>query len=319
VSAAVRRGLARKACAILACAILLNCFVSMANAQDSSRLVLDDVERFATLMDAPELPSAAVLQSGYLDPGTAGVRIFTPHRIRDATTLAKAIARDPEAYRRALRLCLPVARQLQGEAAEIAIRVGALLGSTRAATTYVVMGAGNSGGTASAEGLVLGLEVICRQAADSVAAHRWLRDFIAHELVHVHQQRAGAEHSSSDLLRQSLREGFADHVMELVTGGNAVADQARHHYGLAHEAQLWREFSTAIEQGSGLRGWLYSPAAQAGRPPDMGYWIGKRICQAYMAHPSRASNPGPALQTLLLLRDPRSILLDSGYGRGLLP
>ena len=314
MSAEVRRGLAQKVCAIL-----LSCFVSVANAQESSRLVLDDVERFAALMDAPELPSAPVLQSKYLDPGTTGVRIFTPHRIRDATTLANAVARDPEAYRRALRLCLPVARQLQSEAAEIASRVDALLGSTRAATTYVVMGAGNSGGTASAEGLVLGLEVICRQAADSAAAHRWLRDFIAHELVHVHQQRAGAEHSSSDLLRQSLREGFADHVMELVTGGNAVADQARHHYGLANEAQLWREFSAAIEQGSGLRGWLYSPAAKAGRPPDMGYWIGKRICQAYMAHPSRASNPGPALQTLLLLRDPRSILLDSGYGRDLQP
>ena len=294
-------------------AVALAGAASAAPAQHSQGLVLDDAERFALLLQSHDLPTASQLQSAYLDPGSAGVRIFTPHRIRDATTLAEAVAKDPEAYRRALHLCLPVAQRLQAEATDIAHRISALLGSSGPVPVYVVLGAGNSGGTASAQGLVLGLEVICRQATDASAAHQLLKDFIAHELVHVHQLRAGTEQSSSDLLRQSLVEGFADHVMELVVGPRAVSDRARQAYGLAHEPQLWREFSAAMDKRQGLAGWLYGPATQAGRPADMGYWIGKRICQAYMAHPVRAATPAQSLQTLLLLRDPIAILRDSAY------
>lgn len=297
------------------CAMLLVALPLAATAQPHG-LVLEDAERFAALLAGPDLPDAARLQAGYLDPATAGVRIFTPHRIRDAATLARAVAADPAAYRRAVSLCLPVAQRLQDDAAQIATRVGNLLGAAQPAPAYVVFGAGNSGGTADAAGLVLGLEVICRDTQDARAAGQMLQDFVAHEMVHVHQARAGTAQSDSDLLRQSLVEGLADHVMRSVTGGKAVADAARERYGLANEARLWREFSAAIDAGAGLRGWLYSPAAEAGRPADMGYWIGKRICEAYLA---RASNPAQALQALLVLRDPRAILRDSGYGRGFGP
>ncbi len=279
-------------------------------------LVLADAERFANLLDQPGLPSAAVLQTGYLDPGSPGVRIFTPHRIRNASTLAAAIAAEPQAYRRAVQLCLPVARQLQDEAARIGSRISALLGATAPAPAYVVLGAGNSGGTADAEGLVLGLEVICREAKDRQDAEQLLKGFVAHELVHVHQERAGTQQSTSDLLRQSLVEGFADYVMTLAAGSTAGstagAQGERRRYGQAHELALWREFRAAVDRGQGLAGWLYSPATTPDRPPDMGYWIGMRICEAYVA---RAHDRAQALQTLLQLRDPRRILQDSGYGR----
>jgi Predicted Zn-dependent protease (DUF2268) len=287
---------------------------TLAGAQPAGGLHLADAERFAALLAAPTLPDAARLQAAYLDPASAGVRLFTPRRIRDAPTLAKALAADPAAYRHAARLCLPVARGLQAEAAAVAARVGELLGATQPAPAWVVFGAGNSGGTASAEGLVLGLEVICREAADEAAAAQILRDFIAHELVHVHQARAGTEESNGDLLRQALVEGFADHVMMRATGGSAVADRERDRHGRAHEAALWREFKAAVDAGRGLGGWLYGPSGVPGRPPDMGYWIGRRICDAYVA---RADDAAQALRTLLALRDPVAILRDSGYGRDL--
>ena len=275
-------------------------------------LVLTDAERFAALLDQPGLPSAAALQAAYLDPGSPGVRIFTPHRIRNASNLAAVIAAEPQAYRRAVQLCLPVARQLQDEAARIGSRISALLGATAPAPAYVVLGAGNSGGTADAEGLVLGLEVICREAKDRQDAEQLLKGFVAHELVHVHQERAGTPQSTSDLLRQSLVEGFADYVMTLAAGGTSGAEGERRRYGQAHEPALWREFRAAMDRGQGFAGWLYSPATAPGRPPDMGYWIGMRICEAYVA---RAADRAQALQTLLQLRDPRRILRDSGYGR----
>lgn len=273
-------------------------------------LVLDDAERFAELLARPGLPDAATLQTGYLDPGTMGVGVFTPHRIRDAETLAKAIAAHPEDYRRAAQTCLPVARQLQPEMARLSARLGELLGMREPAIAWVVFGAGNSGGTAGQQGLVLGLEVICREATDEAAARQILVDFMAHELVHVHQDRAGTVQSDSDLLRQALVEGFADHAMTWATGGTAVADRARQQYGLANEAQLWREFKAAAAEGRGLGGWLYGPSGTPGRPADMGYWIGRRICEAYIA---RAPDHAAAHRTLLELRDPLAILRDSGY------
>ncbi len=308
-----RVGLGRSLQALFLAALALACTASGAQTPSAQGLVLDDAERFAALLAQPGLPDAAALQAAYLDPGTPGVRIFTPHRIRDASTLAAAVAADPQGYRRAVDLCLPQARRLRDEAGRIAARIAALLGATEEAPAYVVFGAGNSGGTADAHGLVLGLEVICREAKDGPAAGQLLKGFIAHELVHVHQERAGTAQSSSDLLRQSLVEGFADHVMALAAGsaGGAAGERAR--YGKAHEAALWQEFRAAMAAGRGLTGWLYSPSAVPGRPPDMGYWIGQRICEAYV---SRAPDRARALQTLLLLRDPLAILRDSGYGGG---
>lgn len=285
---------------------------ALAQGDAAAGLVLADAERFAARLDRPGLPDAAALQAEYLDPGSAGVRIFTPHRIRSAATLAEALAADPESYRHAARLCLPVARGLQGETARIAARIAALLGQTRPTPAYVVFGAGNSGGTADAQGLVLGLEVICRDVQDAAAAGRVLKDFIAHELVHVHQERAGTQQSESDLLRQSLVEGFADFLAERVADGAAGAAAERARHGLKQEEALWQEFSAAVNGGRGLAGWLYGPSGVAGRPPDMGYWIGKRICEAYVA---RMPDTAQALRTLLHLRDPAAILRESGYGR----
>lgn len=274
-------------------------------------LVLDDAERLAALLARPGLPDAVALQAGYLDPATLGVRVFTPHRIRDAATLAAAIAAHPDDYRRAVQTCLPVARLLQPEMTRLSARLGELLGVRETATAWVVFGAGNSGGTAGPEGLALGLEVVCREATDEAAARQVLVDFLAHELVHVHQDRAGTVQSDSDLLRQALVEGLADHVMTEATGGNAVADRERHRYGLSNEASLWREFEAAVAEGRGLGGWLYGPSGVPGRPPDMGYWIGRRICEAYVAG---APDPVAARRTLLELRDPVAILRASGYG-----
>ena len=179
------------------------------------------------------------------------------------------------------------------------------------APAYVVFGAGNSGGTADERGLVLGLEVICRQADTEAAVAQVLEDFIAHEMTHVYQARAGGTGSEDDLLRQALVEGFADFVMERTLGAPAMMGAERAAYGRAHEAGLWREFQADVDAGKVDTEWLYRPVtSRPGRPADMGYWIGNRICESYYA---RATDKQSAIRALLHLRDPRVILADSGY------
>ena len=279
-----------------------------------SSLVLEDAERFAALFADGRVPGAPLLKSEYLDRGSPGVAIFTPNRIQNADNLAKAVAGNTAAYRRAISVCLPAARQMQDEASTIIARIGAMLGEPEAATAYVVFGAGNSGGTAGAEGLVLGLEVICFLADSAPAVKQVLRDFIAHEMAHVYQSRAGVKESADDLLHQSMVEGFADFVMERVLEGAARTGTERQAYGLAIEAVLWREFKSDVDSRRAKTEWLYVQRMSVpGRPADMGYWIGKRICEAYYA---KAGDKRAAMRTLLELRDPKAILAESGYGLG---
>jgi hypothetical protein len=279
--------------------------------EGSSVLVLEDAERFASLLASATPPTERSLQLEYLDKGTPGVSIFMPHRIESAANLARAVAEHPDEYRKAVATCLPVARQMQSDANRLIGRVGAILGEGQVAPVYVVFGAGNSGGTADDRGLVLGLEVICREADSPQAAARILRDFIAHEMTHVYQARVEAHGSEDDLLRQSLIEGFADFVMEQASSGEAASGAERSAYGLAHEPELWRDFQADVASGRPDTEWLYRPVtSRPGQPPDMGYWIGKRICEAYYA---RAADKAAAMRVLLELRDPEAILAASGY------
>ena len=275
-------------------------------------VVLDDAQRMATLLAAATIPSVAMLQSDYLDPGTAGVRIFTPGRIEDATNLQAAIARDPATYRRAVDFCLPVLRDMQPEVSRLINRVGEIVQRADTAQAYVVFGAGNSGGTADERGLVLGLEVVCRSQQTREAVAAGIREFVAHEMAHVHQARAGVGSDGEDLLRQALVEGFADFVMRRALPAGTRTDAERSRYGETHEAELWRAFEADLASGRSDTDWLYRPVqSRPGQPPDMGYWIGMQICEAYYA---RAADKAAAMRMLLELKDPGALLEASGYG-----
>jgi Predicted Zn-dependent protease (DUF2268) len=279
--------------------------------------IVEDAERFTALLARNPAPTAEELQREYIDPGSDGIRIFTPHRIENAGNLAANLRAARADYDKAIDLCLPVVRDFAGDAERVMRKVSELLGEADVAPAYVVFGAGNSGGTANEDGLVLGLEVVCRQPADAEQARRQLEDFVAHEITHVYQSRYAATDPQVDLLFIALREGFADFVMDRASGRPSAVDAARTAFGLEREAGLWREFKRDLDAGrTEDTDWFYKfDPKRSGQPADMGYWIGKRICERYYA---QAGDKAEAMRTLLLMRDPRKILETSGYGRDFL-
>jgi len=299
--------------AFIASALLASAAVHAADARSGA--VLDDAQRFASVFRAAAgAPSAELLQSDYLAPGTPGIAIFTEYRIKDAANLAHAVAALRPDYQHAIDLCLPEAQRMHDEVSATIANVATLLGSADSAPTYFLFGAGNSGGTASAEGLGIGLEVICKDARTPAQAQQIIREFVAHEMTHVFQNRNGLEMKDHDLLQHVLSEGFADFVMGQALGAETSVDARRRAYGIAHEAELWRRFQADVAADKGDDDWLFNVGhPPAGEPADMGYWLGRRICEAYYA---RAADKAPAIRTLLLLRDPRRILADSGYAGG---
>lgn len=284
-----------------------------------------DVERFARLMSVTRgRPSAADIQRGYLDGASYGVSVFTPGRIENAAHLARQVNADPARYERAIRDCLPRVEQATGDLRRIYRALHDLLPEQPLPQLYVVIGAGNSGGTAGPGAQVIGLEVLCAEFPTPQRFGMALRRFFAHETVHTFQQGiTGVERSP--LLGEALIEGAADFIAARVTGEVPDPDRAR--WAAPREAMLWREFQRDMPLSMGTlseappaRGvaavnrWLHNyQSAPAGWPSEMGYWIGMRIWTAYHA---AAPDKGRAIRDMLNWRDPAAILRQSGYRGG---
>ena len=288
----------------------------------AARIDATDAIRFARLMDDGALPTAEALQRGYLDGAGPGVTVFTPMRIVDAQHLAKAVAAHPDRYRYAIRECLPRLPRLQGDLRAIYLAYAGLLPEQPLPAIHVVFGALNSGGTASAEAQVLGLEVTCPPGASFEQFRTTMRGFFAHETVHTWQGDESPQALADPLLSQALREGVADYLASLATG--EVPHLERDAWARQRETWLWQEFQrdrrSMLSDTGSVRDPMASPlfkrwfancgSAPAGWPCEAGYWVGMRIAEGYVAH---AADKRAALRELLALKDPAAILKASGY------
>jgi len=268
---------------------------------DAARLVTADIPRFYEAFDVgleggPEELRLA-LEDLYLGPGSAGVRDFTPGRIQNAAHLAQTVWSNREAYAAARPRALAVA-EAEPRLRELFHRAKEILPDFVFPDVYFVIGALNSGGTSTAAGLIIGMEM-------EVNRLETLPALVMHELVHFQQ---GGMAPVTDLLGQCLREGSADFLGELISGGNINAKT--YAWAAPREAELWDAF-LAVAFGTDPGRWLYvyDETRLEGWPPDLGYWAGYRIAQAYFETvPDRRQ----AIHDLLHVQDYRAFLEASG-------
>ena len=283
---------------------------------------VDDVDRFAKVFAATSgHPTAEQIQAGYLDSGSYGVKVFTPDRIVDAAHLAAEVAKDSSKYRTAIDVCLPRIGRAQSDLRSIYLALHGLLPDEKLPQIYVVMGAGNSGGTAGPGAQVLGLEVLCSIYPDEADFELGLRRFFAHETVHTFQHEAKGAYRSP-LLAKALSEGSADFIASLVTG--SIPEPSRAAWAAPQEQKLWQMFRADIAAArpeaaktspaaarTATHRWLENyGSAPPGWPYEAGYWVGMRIWRAYY---DRAADKHAAIQEMLTWDDPDLILKASGY------
>lgn len=260
----------------------------------SARLITSDIERFWDVIDrSTDATMAGLLQRDYLDAGSQGLRDFIPYRILSADSLAARIRRDRARYEAARANSLRMSR-LEREIRAAFYAFAHLYPDAVFPDVYFVIGRFNSGGTTSPRGLLIGAEM----QADLADVPR----LVAHELAHFQQGRIGRY----SLLSQTIREGSADFIAELVTGRRPSGEYFG--YGLAYERSLWREFQTVM-RGTDLSGWMYGGQAPD-RPPDLAYFLGYRIAEAYYL---RAANRRDAIRDILMVTDYAEFLMSSGY------
>jgi len=269
----------------------------------------EDIDRFYRVYDeAHGKPTAEALQAGYLDPGSAGLQQYLAARIKSAARLQQAIAARPADYAGA-RACVAPLGETKARLPAVFARLVEAYPAARIAPVTLLIGRDDTGGNTTPDGVIIGIETMCRA--------RWMGDdvatrfvhIIAHEMTHVQQPAAQVETPGATLLFQALLEGGADFMAEL-TSGDTINPQLR---------QWTRGRECAIEQafekdalGVDLSHWMYNGVGTADKPGDLGYWVGYRIVKAYY---DRATDKKAAITTLLHIDNasaPR-FLQDSGW------
>ncbi len=282
----------------------------------AARLITEDIDRFWQAFDArAELGTARAMDSLYFKPATPGLKDWIRLRLTDAKTFALTIDKVPGYYESARESTRQIAQDEPRIRAAFD-KLHELYPDAVFPDVYFVIGRLSSGGTTGPSGLLIGAEMYGRTSDAALAGlSDWLKQvlapvsrvpaIVAHELIH-YQQHIG----QNTLLAQSLREGGADFVAELLTGDNINAHlHAWVHAKPGREQQLWEEFRGAMLTSS-FEGWFSSKDVNA-RPKDLGYYMGYRVAQAYYA---KQTDKTAALREIFNTKDPQRLLDESGYG-----
>ncbi|NIR46299.1 MAG: hypothetical protein GWN99_17835 [Gemmatimonadetes bacterium] len=287
---------------------------------EDARIVTGDIERFFAMaleLEAAESErdSAWIVLKSYYLAGTPGLHDFILARIGSEFQLL-AKMRSRSAYYAHLPESLEGIEEVEPELRAAFERFEELYPDAVFADVYFVIGRMNSGGTTSADKLLIGAEMYGLDAdAPTHELNDWeravLRDqeilpaIVVHELIHVNQ---APMQGPITLLAASIREGSADFLGELLVGRNI--NEHIHEWANPREAELWGEFREVMH-GTDLSAWLYGGADPAvGRPADLGYWMGYRIAKA---HYDRAEDKRQAVADILQITDFESFLERSGY------
>lgn len=297
--------------AVLAAMLTPTVFAAAPSSDPQVEVRTSDVDLFYRLYDAAGgVPTAEVLQRDYIDGGSEGVRQFVPNRIRSGEELARVIAANRDVYDNA-RTCQPALPVVRDRLRQVFTRLAKIDPESIFPPVVILIGRNNSGGTTGHSGVLIGLEVICRAIWLQPKPADRLLHLIAHEYGHVQQfPHGGEEATPNTVLRQSLVEGEAELIAELTSGEASESHLQRWTRG--REREIESAFLADMDSAD-LKPWLYNGVGTPEKPGDLGYWVGYRIAKAYY---TRARDKRAAMNTLLDLKDPKQILVDSGWRPG---
>lgn len=273
---------------------------------DPSKAVFhtEDISRFWSVYDLVQpKPDGEAFQKIYIDAGSAGLRAFVPNRIESGKNLAKVIRSNSDYYSSIRGSSLSIANKKE-RFQECFSALQLLYPEAVFPDVYFVIGAKNSGGTTFDGGLIIGAEMFGQANATLQAPLDidLVDEVVTHELIHFQQKYV----KDNSLLAQSIREGSADFIAELIAGSHS--NKKIYVYGDAHEKELWSEFNKRMFD-TDWTNWLYYQKDKS-RPKDLGYWMGYKISKAYY---DSASDKTLAVREILNIQDFKNFLEKSGY------
>jgi hypothetical protein len=153
------------------------------------------------------------------------------------------------------------------------------------------------GGTQFENTLYIGCEVDIINHIDIVVQS-------IHELAHF-QQKDQNPVTNLDL---AMIEGGAEFVSYQVTNKRTIYPTWR--YGTANENSLWKEFQPKLYSAIDMKWFLDIPDKEKNRPGSLAYFIGFRICEAYL---KSHKNKKLAVRELIEMENPKKMFWTSSY------
>lgn len=260
-----------------------------------ARFVTSDIKNFWLAFDSLEGSNRNPFET-YIKKGSIGLQGFISNRIISAEELLKMVNKRKANYEKTRNVdSLITAKEKLIKPYFYALKYW--YPDAVFPPVYFVVGRYNSGGTASPDGLLIGAEML--------TSLDHLPELVIHESVHFQQKFPKG--GKTTLLQQSIIEGSADFIAELVTGlkGNKQANN----YGNAHKKELCKEF-VQVMNTENFEDWLYGTTGKDKRPNDLGYWIGFEIVKAYF---DQQKDKKQAVKEILNIKDFSGFLSKSGY------
>tara|TARA_R110001583_G_scaffold101981_1_gene248527 strand:- start:39 stop:929 length:891 start_codon:yes stop_codon:yes gene_type:complete len=261
----------------------------------NAKFVTSDIENFWIAFDSIDISKNNPFNR-YIKNGTKGLQGFIPSRIMSADSLLNMVKRRKDDYEKMRNIESPI-KVKEKETLPYFYALEYWYPYAVYPPVYFVFGRFNSGGTTSEEGLLIGVEMLTDLDG--------LPELVIHESIHFQQK--WPEDGNTTLLQQSILEGSADFIAELVTGkhGNSNANS----YGNKNKEALCEEF-VLLMNGTNMKDWLYQTSGKDKRPNDLGYWIGYEIVKAYF---DKAQDKKLAVNHILNIDDYSRFLRESGY------
>lgn len=298
-------------------AVLVLCgFTTTTLDPGQAEIVTTDVGHFWQAFDAaakvPAAQRADIYTKEYFDLASQGLKDYIAYRHVTPEKFAEHVEQN-RAYYTEIR---PYIGQVVDQKPVIAAAFGRLKALDPdvkfPAHIYFVVGPQRGAGMNSDNGIIFAAEMLATPPGIPYAYNKVSPAFVPFGAVHetIHFDQTYQPDDKATLLQVTVIEGTADFVASLAVQEPDIRQMTdRWQYGCAHEAELAARFTGELDQ-TRLQPWLYDHTPDTGWPPDMGYWLGYRIAQAYY---HRAADKTAALKALLAVTDFKALLKASGY------
>ena len=308
-----------KLIAVFVC-VIAGCLILFGNTLFGNKqpYVTSDIANFweavDSLKDAKSTEdSLQVMKTIYLDRMSSEGQKFI--EIREYTA--------PE-YLRTIRRYPKYLKQLRSKTTNIAVNLAALDRTFKQLNNVIpnyqiprvcfAIGCFRGGGTTKKDLILMGSEIALADSSMDFSEFKGnlqvtlsrgvnLSELVAHESIHCQQHHA----KNKTLLSITLQEGAANFLPDLILNQGRLPNKSE--YETQHECELWKEFKPDINS-TDLSKWLFNTGTIKNKPPDLGYFIGMRICEAYY---NKQADKKAAIINLLDRSKYMEVMEQSGY------
>lgn len=253
----------------------------------------DDIGRFFAAYERFRESGKSASFDAYFENGTTGLKNFEAHFGLTPQVLAEKVKEYP-AFFASIRGLEDAVKSREAEFDAMFERLQRLFPDYSMPEVYFLVGGLRAGGQAGDGNYVMvaaeiytdmpGVDLSEFSADARISGPQDLVHIIAHEAAHVIQEEIQGteryisiytEEAQGTLMAYSLREGAANLVAKLVSGGH-INEEAEA-YGTLNEEELWPIFREQA-MGTELGDWFfYTPKQNPEWPRDLGYWMGYRM------------------------------------------